>query len=226
MKTFTHLLPVWFLLALFVSGVAYGQRMYIGVASVVDGDTLEIQGTRIRLSGLDAPEAAQLCVNSQGQRFRCGAQVANALAAFLARRTVTCRQRGTDRYGRVLATCVVAPAGETVGGWLVSKGYAFIDPRFASDYRTRQVQASRSRAGLWAGRFQNPWEWRRLGASAPWQGRAIRAVQPRPPQPSRPSSVYYPSCAAARAAGAAPVRVGEPGYRPGLDRDGDGVACE
>lgn len=40
------------------------------------------------------------------------------------------------------------------------------------------------------------------------------------------SAAYYPNCAAARAASAAPIRVGEPGYRAGLDRDGDGVACE
>ena len=38
--------------------------------------------------------------------------------------------------------------------------------------------------------------------------------------------VHYPNCAAARAAGAAPLRRGDPGYRAGLDRDGDGVACE
>ena len=38
--------------------------------------------------------------------------------------------------------------------------------------------------------------------------------------------VFYPNCAAARAAGAAPLRRGEPGYRPAMDRDGDGVACE
>lgn len=45
-----------------------------------------------------------------------------------------------------------------------------------------------------------------------------------PPPPS--ASAYYPNCAAARAAGAAPLRVGEPGYRSGLDGDGDGIACE
>jgi len=45
---------------------------------------------------------------------------------------------------------------------------------------------------------------------------------PPPPQ----SSVYYPNCKAARAAGAAPIYREQPGYRPGLDRDGDGVACE
>lgn len=40
------------------------------------------------------------------------------------------------------------------------------------------------------------------------------------------SSVYFPNCAAARAAGAAPVREGQPGYARHLDRDGDGVGCE
>lgn len=47
------------------------------------------------------------------------------------------------------------------------------------------------------------------------------------PVPAAPSSdVFYANCTAARTAGAAPIRVGEPGYRPKLDRDGDGIACE
>lgn len=45
------------------------------------------------------------------------------------------------------------------------------------------------------------------------------------PQPV-PAGAYYPNCDAARAAGVAPLRRGQPGYRPGLDRDGDGIACE
>jgi len=44
--------------------------------------------------------------------------------------------------------------------------------------------------------------------------------------PTFPSSAYYSNCADARAAGAAPLYAGQPGYRPGLDRDNDGVACE
>lgn len=46
------------------------------------------------------------------------------------------------------------------------------------------------------------------------------------PQRASPGSAYYANCAEARAAGAAPLRRGDPGYRAGLDRDGDGVACE
>ena len=53
-------------------------------------------------------------------------------------------------------------------------------------------------------------------------------VPPQPPAPADPPSgdVYYANCAAARAAGAAPLYAGQPGYRAGLDRDHDGVACE
>jgi hypothetical protein len=65
---------------------------------------------------------------------------------------------------------------------------------------------------------------------APMPEPSVEAIPPLPPfaplMPPLPSSAYFGSCAAARSAGAAPLHVGEPGYRPGLDRDGDGVACE
>lgn len=46
------------------------------------------------------------------------------------------------------------------------------------------------------------------------------------PQRSSSGDVYYPNCTAARNAGAAPVRRGQPGYGPHLDRDNDGIGCE
>lgn len=65
-----------------------------------------------------------------------------------------------------------------------------------------------------------------VATEAPVQQAPAQApAQPVQQAPAQ-SSVYYESCADARAAGAAPLHRGEPGYRPGLDRDGDGVACE
>jgi len=61
-----------------------------GQASIVDGDTLEIHGTRIRLWGIDAPESTQLFRGDDSLRYRCGAQAANDLDAFIARRPVNC----------------------------------------------------------------------------------------------------------------------------------------
>jgi multisubunit Na+/H+ antiporter MnhB subunit len=51
-------------------------------------------------------------------------------------------------------------------------------------------------------------------------------VEPAPAPAPAPVSAYYKNCDAARAAGAAPVRVGDAGYAKHLDRDGDGVGCE
>jgi nuclease-like protein len=89
----------------------------IGQASVIDGDTLEIHGTRIRLWGLDAPESSQLCRGEDSLPYRCGAKSANALDSFIARRPVNCLPITLDQYGRTVATCSVG--GVDIGDWLV-----------------------------------------------------------------------------------------------------------
>ncbi|MGE5696287.1 MAG: excalibur calcium-binding domain-containing protein [Candidatus Sericytochromatia bacterium] len=62
-------------------------------------------------------------------------------------------------------------------------------------------------------------------ATAPIAGATPTTTTPTP-APANSSGTYYPNCAAARAAGAAPIQQGQPGYRAALDRDGDGIACE
>jgi endonuclease YncB( thermonuclease family) len=185
-----------------------------GVASVVDGDTIEIHGVRIRLHGVDTPESSQLCLDAKGQRFRCGALVANKLAAWLGRRTVTCSRRDTDRYRRMVAACTVGD--ESVNAWLVNQGYAAAYKRYSKDHIAAEEAARAERRGLWAGQWQMPWDYRSHRSSPPGSGA---------PRKAAPTSVYR-SCEEARAAGAAPLHRGEPGYRPALDRDGDGLACE
>lgn len=59
-------------------------------------------------------------------------------------------------------------------------------------------------------------------APAPVAPAAVEPVQPAP----APTATYYANCSAARAAGAAPVYAGQPGYGSHLDRDGDGIGCE
>ena len=78
-----------------------------GVASVIDGDTIEVHGQRVRLHGIDAPESRQLC-RLDGKPWQCGKDAANALADKIARRPVTCEDLGRDRYKRVIARCTVA----------------------------------------------------------------------------------------------------------------------
>src|SRR5687768_3149131 len=91
-------------------------QQIVGHASVIDGDTIEIRGERIRLEGIDAFESSQLCKNAQGKLYRCGQAAALALDKWIAARPVTCTHTGRDRYDRVLARCTVS--GADVGTWL------------------------------------------------------------------------------------------------------------
>ncbi|MGY3531457.1 thermonuclease family protein [Bradyrhizobium sp. USDA 4452] len=131
----------------------------IGQASVIDGDTLEIHGTRVRLWGIDAPESAQLCRGDDSLQYRCGAKAANDLDAFIARRPVNCAPVSRDRYGRTVATCTVG--GVDLGEWLVRSGLALDWPQYSKRrYDTAQHEAERAGRGLWAGSYVAPWLYR------------------------------------------------------------------
>src|SRR5690606_21181125 len=73
--------------------------LIVGRSSVIDADTLEIRGQRIRLEGVDAPESSQKCTIA-GQEWACGQKAALALSDWLADRTVSCAPTGQDRYKR------------------------------------------------------------------------------------------------------------------------------
>jgi endonuclease YncB( thermonuclease family) len=137
---------------------AYADRL-TGVASVIDGDTLEIRGQRIRLHGIDAPESRQLCETAAGQRWRCGQQAAFALADRIGRRQVSCAVRDTDRWGRVIAVCT--QDGVDLNGWLVRGGWAVAYRRYSRDYIPAETDARSARRNIWSGRFDMPWDWRR-----------------------------------------------------------------
>jgi hypothetical protein len=84
------------LMLLVASGSANSADM-VGQASIIDGDTLEIHGSRIRLWGIGAPESSQLCRGDDSLQYRCDAKTANDLDAFIAGRAVTaCQSRWTD----------------------------------------------------------------------------------------------------------------------------------
>ncbi len=129
-----------------------------GVASVIDGDTIEVHGQRIRLHGIDAPESRQLC-RLDGKPWQCGKDAANALAEKIARRPVTCEDLGRDRYKRIIAKCSVA--GEDLGEWLVTNGWAVAYYLYSYEYSRAEHRAKSARRGIWAGQFVEPWEWRR-----------------------------------------------------------------
>ncbi len=131
-----------------------------GRASVVDGDTIEIHGTRIRLEGIDAPESRQTCADkASGEVIRCGQKAAFFLADMLAEHTVACTEDGKDRYGRSLAHCDVQ--GQDVGAALIRAGWALAFVRYSREYLPQEAEARAAGAGMWATEFVAPWDWRK-----------------------------------------------------------------
>jgi len=118
----------------------------IGRASIIDGDTLEIHGTRIRFWGIDAPESNQLCRDDDSNQYRCGAKAANGLDAFIARRPVDCSPVSLDQYRPTVALCWLY--GVDVAEWLVRNGLVLDWPMYSKrKYDAAQREAERAGAG-------------------------------------------------------------------------------
>jgi len=137
---------------------ADSQSPIAGRAFVIDGDTLTIEGTRIRLVDVDAPELDQHCTDGDHKSWPCGRAAANELQALIRSQLLTCRRRGIDQYHRVLAVCRL-PDNTDINGWLVQNGWALL---YGSNgnYRREQDEAKANRHGIWSGTFISPRQWR------------------------------------------------------------------
>lgn len=135
---------------------------------VVDGDTLAFDGDRWRLQGFDAPENAQTCLDADGAEWACGRDATEALERLVSAGTVSCTDSGQRSYGRIVGSC--SAGGVEFGAALVRDGHAVNDPRYAPDYADQEKTARDRGAGIHAGRYLAPWDWRdgeRLGDAAP-----------------------------------------------------------
>jgi endonuclease YncB( thermonuclease family) len=128
-----------------------------GRVRAIDGDTIVIGRTHIRLLGIDAPEADQTCTDTDNRTWRCGQAATHVLIARIAGQPLRCATAGFDRYHRVLATCAL-PDGSDVNAWMVQQGWALA--YYSDAYRPQEAEAQAAKRGIWAGTFIPPWVWR------------------------------------------------------------------
>lgn len=150
-------------LILAVIAPSVGALTLEGQARVIDGDTLDVAGQRVRLFGIDAPERAQPC-DRNGQVWACGVWARAVLADRLQGTTVSCEVQDRDRYGRWVAICHVG--GIDLGQALVTAGAARAYLRYSERYAGDEIAATAAGRGIWAGHMQTPEAYRHPAADA------------------------------------------------------------
>ncbi|WP_427023044.1 thermonuclease family protein [Aureimonas ureilytica] len=137
-----------------------------GRATVVDGDTLAIEGlkARIRMYGIDAPESSQTCDDAAGKRYLCGSRSAQYLADLIGRSgRVICFEEDRDRYGRIVAECAT-PGNVVLNAAMVKAGWAIEYKQYSDGrYDQEEAEAKAAKRGIWAGTFIEPSKWRNQG---------------------------------------------------------------
>jgi len=156
MKKTTRLILI--LLCLSVPARATAQVLE-GKAKAQDGQTLIINGTTIALYGIDAVALDQVCQTKRKKDFPCGRVATNALATLVRHVVVRC-QLNTITEPVSKATCKAGPMD--IAEQQVLQGWAFADPKTGEKYRRAERAARVLNEGIWKGRFEFPWDWRKL----------------------------------------------------------------
>ena len=128
-----------------------------GQARAIDGDSLTVGKTEVRLFGIDAPEWAQQC-SRNGKSWACGEEAAATLGALIDNQYVSCTSEGIDQHGRTLGRCMVGKSN--VNSAMVLSGYATAYRHYSSDYVADEQQAKAGKRGLWSGSFSLPSDYR------------------------------------------------------------------
>ena len=125
---------------------------------IVDGDTIYLNGEKIRFSGIDTPELKQIC-NKDNQIVLCGINAKKLLVDKIGNNEVRCIKEGRDQYKRILAECFVN--GVSLSSYLVKSGYAFAYRKYSKKFIPDENYARLNNRGMWSMKFEYPWNWRK-----------------------------------------------------------------
>ena len=127
---------------------------------IIDGDTIVLNGEKIRFSGIDTPELKQTCMKGE-QKVFCGMFARMLLIKKIGNETPKCISEGKDAYKRTLAECFIN--GESLSVFLVRSGYAFAYRKYSKKFIKEEEFAKENKLGMWSMEFEYPWDFRKSG---------------------------------------------------------------
>ena len=125
---------------------------------VIDGDTIHLNGEKIRFTGIDTPELKQTC-NKDNKIIPCGIEARKLLIDKISDNNVKCKREGKDQYKRTLAECFVNNL--SLSSYLVRKGYAFAYRKYSNKFIDDENYARENNLGMWSMNFEYPWDYRK-----------------------------------------------------------------
>jgi len=146
------------LLGIVVLGLMWCNVSFANNLKVIDGDTIVLNGEKIRFSGIDTPELKQTCLQND-EKVDCGMSAKILLVKKIGNNTPKCISEGKDVYKRTLAECFVN--GESLSKFLVRSGYAFAYRKYSTKFIEDEDFAKANKLGMWGMKFQYPWDFRK-----------------------------------------------------------------
>ena len=125
---------------------------------IVDGDTIHLNGEKIRFSGIDTPELKQTCKKNT-EIIYCGIQAKEILIKKIGKNKVKCLNEGKDQYKRTLAECFINNL--SLSSFLVRQGYAFAYRKYSMKFVEDEDYARLNKLGMWSMDFEYPWDYRK-----------------------------------------------------------------
>ena len=155
------MLCTWFMFSLTtLPAAATTTHLEVQISAVSDGDSLRAGAMRLRLFGIDAPELAQKCQSSDGRDYACGIVARDRMRELVPIGTdLQCTHLDTDRYKRLVVSCKNKDGD--IAEQLIAEGLAIAYRYYSQRYVPAELYARENRLGLWAGSFQEPYEFRR-----------------------------------------------------------------
>ena len=125
---------------------------------IIDGDTIHLNGEKIRFTGIDTPELKQTCTKNN-EVILCGIEARKLLIKKIGQNEVQCKKEGKDQYKRTLAECFVNDV--SLSSYLVRKGYAFAYRKYSKKFVNDEEYAKKNNFGMWSMNFEYPWDFRK-----------------------------------------------------------------